>query len=119
MSDGLNLPFVDMIDWDAFTVTIPEEDFTKSRKHIIEILQRIVNNKALLTKKQRMLSQAIPHVIFGYGSPLEPAGTEKFKVVDHVLEAAFEGSVQDRTTQSASDGTRVSIQSPGAVISSL
>ena len=97
VSDGLNLPFVDRLDWSSFTVRIGEKDFVAGREQLINLLNGIVHNETLLRQKQLALAKAAPHVIFGYGSPFESpvvrheaiegtAASFRSVVADHILE---------------------------------
>jgi len=88
VSDGVNLPFVDRLDWRSFTVQITEKDMTSGRDAVVAALTKLVNDEALLKEKQRALAVAARHLVFGYGNPMEMDPQSPFQslVVDHILE---------------------------------
>ena len=65
VSDGVNLPFVDRLDWRAFTVQITERDMVSGRDGVVTVLSKLAADSDLLEQKQRAMAHASRHLVFG------------------------------------------------------
>jgi len=94
VSDGCHLPFKSQLDWKAFTVTISEDELMEESARIARY---IVEDKAMLKKKQEALEKARKDLLYGFGSPLDNATMAKreFRLVDHLLQQSFELAAVD------------------------
>jgi len=87
------------------------------RDGVIAALTSLANNKALLLEKQRALALAAPHLVFGYGSPLDQGDQSQpplFKslVASHILEEVARANAAVRSGASpAPDSTSASSSS--------
>jgi len=93
-------------------VQISERDMVSGRDGVIAALTSIANNKALLLEKQRALALAAPHLVFGYGSPLDQGDKSQlplFKslVASHILEevARANAAVRSGATSAPPDSS--------------
>jgi len=86
ISDNTHVPFTSSINWNAFTVSIPERALLQATPDkVAQLFQKLIDDKPLLKAKQMALALVRPDLLYGYGSPLDPDPAFASRVNDHVL----------------------------------
>lgn len=89
ISDGANLPFTSVLNWDEFSVTIPERDLLVGADYAKAIFNDLIRDRDALRRRQHALHIARHDLIYGIGSPFNSTRAFNSRIADHVLEEAL------------------------------
>ena len=90
ISDNTHIPFTTSINWNSFTVTIPERALLGvPPEKVVQIFDKLVGDRNLLRAKQFALMRVRQDLLYGYGSPLEPDPSFSSRVTDHVVAESY------------------------------
>ena len=93
IADGVNLPFASQVDWESFSIQVPEVEVLRGKSEILEAIMQSKISPEKICTMQYHLTKARHDLLWGIGGSFnqtERSKQFKSRALDHLLQQAME-----------------------------